>query len=180
MSTAWLYLLPALFIQEAVTLAATLVQALRSGTSPVVINLIWAAATSFDIMAGFWLGRATRRRLHSWRVVQSVERAVARLDRRIGERGLRLVLVSSGFVMYPYVNAFLFSWLDAPFSEVFTLIFLGDALYWAFIWGAVTGISFLSGKSLVAMYLIVIVFAILTIGGSRFFRAKHRQPRDSD
>lgn len=175
MSATWLYLIPVLFVQEAVTLAAGLAQALRVGTSPLLINFAWAGATSVDIAAGFWLGHAAQLRFRHWRIVQAAERAAAELDRRIGDRSLRVVLFALGFLMYPYVNAFVFSWLDVPFSEVFTFIFLGDALYWLFVWGAVMGITFLSGNSLLAVYIAVSVFAVISIAGNLLF---HRRRRD--
>lgn len=177
MHAAWLYLLPAILVQEAVTLAAALTQALRAGTSPLAINLAWAIATTIDIALGFWLGRAAQRRMQSWRLVQRAERAAAQIDQRIGESSLRLVLVSLGFIMFPYVNAFIFSWLNVPFSEVFAFLFLGDALYWTFVWGTVTGISFLSGKSMLAVYLAIVTFAVISLIGNLVLHRRRRRSK---
>ena len=182
MGVAWLYLIPALFAQEAVTLGAALFQAQRAGISPLLINLAWLVITAVDISLGFMLGRAVQRRFRSARLERAAERFAARINTLIGKNGRRVVLTALGFVMFPYVNAFFFSWIDVPFFEVFAFIFLGDALYWSFEWAVTLGLGTVAGRSLETIYIIVLVLAVLSVVGNiamrRYWRRQERSGRE--
>ncbi|HVO28835.1 MAG TPA: hypothetical protein VMT81_02545 [Candidatus Paceibacterota bacterium] len=168
----WLFVAVALVFQEVATTGAALVDASAWHLNLWIIDLIWFAATAGDIAAGFFIGRWIQRRFAGSRFDALAKRMSAKVERAAGRTGARLSLVLLGFVSYPYVTAFVASWLtDLPLRDVFLCTILGNALWYAFEWATVFGIA-AAGRNYELIFAIIAAAGILLIFAGNFIRRK--------
>jgi membrane protein YqaA with SNARE-associated domain len=163
MTRVWLFIIVALFIQEPATTDAAIFQVRHLVLNLWLINAIWILATVIDIMAGYWIGKWAQKRFKDTRIVRFAERWAARIEEFIGRSGEKFALILIGIVNFPYLNAFLFSWLKLSFRNIFILIFIGDAIYWAIEWGINIGVRSVFTDSHTALYIVVVLGLFFSI-----------------
>ena len=135
----WLTLSLVLIGQEAVTMSTALFEAYRLGLNLWVVHTLWVVFEIFDLVVGYAIGKWLQRRYAKSRVVTHAKRIAAALERRMGRYGKNLTLIVLGFFLFPYLSSFLISWLADPFLALAPLLFIGDALYYATVWGVALG-----------------------------------------
>ena len=137
----WLLLIAAFVAQEVVFMNATLLQAYRAGYGTLLMALIFFAASLFDVLVGYTLGKWTQRRFEDAPATKKIARKAHAAERMLGEKGSRLGLTVLGFTSFNYVNAFLTSWTSIPLGTAARYLVLGDLLWYASALALVTGVE---------------------------------------
>ena len=162
-----LLLVSALVVQEIATTGVALLSAHQAGYSIVLITLIFALATAFDLIVGYAAGKWVQREFGHSRLVQWGEKTAKRFHEYLGHSGSRATLALVGFVSYAYVNSFLASWLEFSPLETGLWLFLGDLAWYALMWLIVLGIHS-TGSSVSTEIYLSVGASILFIIGIRF------------
>lgn len=137
----WLLAVIVLTLQEVVTLNALLFAAKQGHYTIWVIHLIFAVATAFDIWIGYKIGKWTKNRYTTGRIVRFANKVSERFHAFMGKRGRKIAVFLLGNFSFPYVNAFLAAWLDIPFWEAFILLYIGNIVFYVVGWLFILGIS---------------------------------------
>ncbi len=135
MKNTWLFIILALFVQEPTTTDAAIFQVRQLHINLFLINFIWFVATVFDIWFGYKIGQWVQRRFQNTKFGGWSFKWAGRVESFIGRKGEKFALILLGIINFPYVNSFLASWSKISFKNIFTLIFIGDAIYWSIAWG---------------------------------------------
>jgi len=159
----WLFIIAAIFIQEPASTDAAIFQVRTHGINLWLINAIWLAATAVDIALGYAIGKWVQKRFAESRLIKASERWADRIADFIGRAGERLAIILIGVINFPYLNAFIFSWLKLRFRTLFILIFIGDAIYWAIEWAINIGVRSVITDSHTALYVVVALGLVLSV-----------------
>ncbi len=170
----WVTLALVFLGQEAVTTTTMLVEVMRLGMNLWLVQALWLCAVIIDLSVGYWLGTRVQHRYAHYRIVQRAQQLAAAIERRIGHYGRNVTLVVLGLVMFPYVNAFLISWLDGPPLVFLSLVFVGDVLYYAVEWGVALG-ALQTFSSILSTFLAVLGFALIVSFLVKRFAARFLQ-----
>ena len=174
--TIWIYIVAAMLVQELAVVAAALGFAYQLHVNIFLVHGVWLAATVFDAVVGFELGKWIRRKYSASTISRHAESLASALEHRISTNGRRLTLVVFGFLNFPYVNGFIGSWLNLSFADALLFTLVGDALWYLSIWGAVAGVNIIPADSRWA----VVVGIALAIGLVLWTRAYyHKRKRVS-
>ena len=164
MKNTWLFIILALFVQEPTTTDAAIFHVRQMHINIFLINFIWIFATVFDIWFGYKIGQWVQQRFQNTKFGVWSFKWAGRVENFIGRKGEKSALILLGIINFPYVNSFLASWSKISFKNIFTLIFIGDAIYWGIAWGINIGVrSFIIDPKL-ALYAVVgagLLFSIL-------------------
>jgi len=163
--TTWTFIIFALFIQEPASTDAAIFLIREQHINLWLINLIWATATVIDITVGYLIGKWIQRRFQNAKLVKWSERWATRIENFIGRKGERFSLILLGIINFPYLNAFLASWLKLSFKNVFILIFIGDTLYWIIEWVINVSVRSYFSDSHTVLYVVVglgLLFSIVS------------------
>lgn len=155
MAMLWIFIVVALFIQEPATTDAAIFLVRQNDLNLWLINGIWLAATVIDIFLGYALGKWVQVRFADTRLVRWAQKWVRLIEDFIGRRGERAVVVLLGVINFPYLNAFLFSWLKLSFRNMFILLFIGNTVYWLIAWGINIGVRSVVGDPHTALYIVI-------------------------
>lgn len=159
----WIFVIFALFFQEPATTDAALFQARQHNLNIWIIHSIWFIATITDICLGFILGKWIQKKFQGTRFEKFSHKWADRLERFIGRKGKKFALILLGIINFPYINSFLASWLSLSFKNIFILILVGDAIWYAIEWGINLGLRSLIPDPHLALYAIVGTALILSI-----------------
>lgn len=161
----WFFIVLALFIQEPASTDAAIFQIRQLHLNLWLVNLIWLTASIIDIGVAYWLGKKLQTQFQDAKLVSWASVWANRIENFIGQRGERFALILLGVINFPYLNSFLASWLKIPFRNVFTLILIGDAIYWGIEWGINIGVRDFIIDPHLALYTIVgagLVFSLFS------------------
>lgn len=151
----WLFVIVALFFQEPATTDAAFFQARQNHLNIWVIHLIYIVATLIDICVGYSLGKWLQKSTKESRFERFSSNWASKVERFIGRRGEKFVLILLGIINFPWLNAFLASWLRIPFRSVLLLIFIGNGIWYAIEWGINLGLRSLIPDPHLALYAVV-------------------------
>ena len=167
----WLVIVLILLIQESVTLNALLVKAFQGQYSILVITLIFVFATVFDILIGYWIERYLKKKLNKGKVRAFAYKWSKRFHDYVGKHGMKVYLLLLGYFSFPFINAFITSWLDIPFAESFWYLFFGNIIFYISSALLVLGITSLVPNPLYAL-MAVVVITIICIVTIRIFKSR--------
>ncbi len=148
------------FVQETVTLNGLLVKVHEGSFSAFWTTIFFVLASVIDIFVGYWLGGYVKRRWNKGKVRTFAKTWVGRFKKYIGKHGRKLYLLLFGYFSFPYLNAFICSWLDIPFPEAFMYLFFGNLVFYITCWLLVLGVMSVIPNPLVAFGVVL----LLTIG----------------
>ena len=152
----WAFIVFALFLQEPATTDAALFQARSHDLNLWLVHLIWIIATTIDIWLGFKIGKWLQRFYAGTKFETFSKRWAIRVENYIGKKGERFVLVLLGVINFPWANSFLASWLNLDYRNMFTFIFIGDALWYALEWGINLGVRNIIPNPHLAIYVVIL------------------------
>lgn len=167
----WPLVLLIVFIQESVTLNGLLVKTYQGRYSIVFMTLLFVLATCIDILVGFWLGKYAKHRWNKGKVRVFARKWAGRFYTYVGKRGSKVYLLLLGYFSFPYLNAFIASWLDIPFMESFWYFFFGDLILYATSWLLVLGVTSIVPSPFLA-FVVVIIITIVIIFITRLFKVR--------
>jgi len=161
----WLLITLAVIIQEPASTDAAIFQARHLGLNLWIVNLIWLAATLVDIYLGYRIGKWIQKKYAGKKFVVVAEKLASKIENFIGRSGENFALILIGVINFPYLNAFLASWLPIRFRNAFVLILIGDAIYWAIEWGINIGVRTHVSDPHTALYIVIflgLLFSVLS------------------
>lgn len=164
MKNIWLFIIVALFIQEPTSTDAAIFQVRHLHFNLFLINFIWLIATIIDIWLGYAIGKLIQGKFQGTKFETWSFKWATRVENFIGKKGEKFALILLGIINFPYVNSFLASWLKISFKNIFILIFIGDAIYWAIAWGINIGVRNFIVDPHTALYVVIgvgLLFSIL-------------------
>ena len=159
----WLFVIFASIFQEPATTDTMLFQVRQSHFNLWLVHAIWFIATFIDICVGFILGKWIQKSFKNSKFETFSNKWADRVERFIGRRGERFALILLGVINFPYINSFLGSWLKLPFKSLFTLIFIGDVIFYAIEWSINLGVRSIIPNPHLALYIIVGLALTLSI-----------------
>ena len=136
----FLAIIPILFIQELVSLNATLLYAHIHHIGWLILGL-FIVTTMIDLVIGFYLGLWVKRKFKKGKVIVWIQNMTARFHALVGTRGRWVALLLLGNFSFPYINAFIAAWLDMPFWESFFWLFVGNLIWFGLLWLIIIGVS---------------------------------------
>ena len=155
MTATWLFILLTLFVQEPTSTDAAIFLVRENHINLWLINILWLVATTIDIAVGYALGKWIQRTFQETRFGRWAEKWAVRIENFIGKNGERFTIILLGIINFPYLNAFIVSWLKLNFKNIFILIFIGDAIYWGIAWAINIGVRNYVADPHVALYVVV-------------------------
>ena len=165
MSPNWPFIITSLFVQEPATTDAAIFQIRHLHINLFLIHALWLAATVIDIWLGYALGKWIQKKFQGTKFEVWSKKWAGRVENFIGKKGEKFALILLGIINFPYANAFLASWLDIPFKNVFVLLLIGDALYWAIEWAINIGVRGYFKDPHTALFAIIgvaLVFSVIS------------------
>jgi hypothetical protein len=168
----WLILTIALIFQEVATAGAALLSAHENGLNPWLIHAIWFAATIGDIAIGYYLGKWIQLRFKNSKIDIWAKKWAVKIDRSIGKTGMKISLILLGIVMYPYLLAFVASWLpNLSLEDIFLYTTAGNLIWYIFEWATILGIT-AAGHNYQLIFAIIAAVGIVAILVVNFIRRK--------
>jgi hypothetical protein len=168
----WLILIITLIFQELATTGAALLAANTQHFNIWIIHVIWLIATLADIVLGFFLGKWTEKNFQNARIVRWAKRLAARIEHATGTTGIKISLALLGIVNYPYLNAFIASWLpNIKPRDVILATLVGDLIWYAFAWATVLGIAS-AGRNYELIFTIIAIAGIAGVIVGNFIKKK--------
>ena len=159
----WLFIVIALFLQEPASTDAAIFLIRENHLNLWLINLMWFIATVIDISLGYIIGKIIQQKFKNTKLVNWSRRWAIKIENFIGERGERFAVILLGIINFPYLNAFLVSWLKLSFKNIFILIFIGDAGYWIIEWIINISVRNNITNPHLALYIVVGIGLLLSI-----------------
>jgi hypothetical protein len=167
----WLLITATLIPQEFATSAIVFIIAIQNNFPIWAINIIWLCTTSLDMYVGYMLGKFTQEKLEGTRFFNWAERWIKRGRAEIGLHGEKMSLSLLGVINFPFINAFIGSWIGLSFKMTFLLTLAGNFVWFLFLWGTVLGLSeFISNPNIII--LILLVAGVLSHFLLKFSKAK--------
>lgn len=136
----WIFVAFALITQEVISLNAVIFAAHAHRLPVVLIHVLFVLATIIDIVIGYAIGAYARKKLTRGKITSFAEKWSARFASYAGKKGRWVALLILGNFSFPYINAFLAGWLEMPFIESFIFLFLGNIVWYGFLWLIVLGV----------------------------------------
>lgn len=164
MLATWLFIILTLFVQEPTSLDAGIFLVRQHGLNFWLINALWLLATTIDIIVGYALGKWAQRKFGNIRFGKWAHTWAGRIENFIGTNGERFTIILLGIINFPWLNAFLVSWLRLTFRNIFVLIFIGDAIYWGIAWAINISVRNYVADPHVALYVVVGIGLAFSIG----------------
>ena len=167
----WLVIALTLAVQESLATIAVLVHAQQLHYSPWSITLIWGAAASIEITIAYSIGKWVRKTFADSKIEKWTKDTSKKLELTIGKYGETFAIFLVALTISPLLAAFLASWLDISFGNIFILSFLGDLCWYLYVWTAALGAEALwvRAKEIAIIIFILIIVAILAY---RFIKPK--------
>jgi hypothetical protein len=137
MTKFWLYLPITFLIQEQFSIDAILVQARQNHIAAGLILLAWIIFTAIDIYLAYALGTWVRGKIKDTKLNARIETSAQKIEKKIGSRNEALIVFFLGVLNFPYINAFLYAWLDVRYAQMFVLTLVGNTISFLLIWKAV-------------------------------------------
>jgi hypothetical protein len=168
---SWLVIVLILLVQETVTLNALLVKVFQGEYSIFFITLLFVFATVIDIFIGHWVERYVKKYWNKGKVKVFAKHWSQRFYAFVGKRGIKVYLLLLGYFSFPYVNAFITSWLEIPFWESFWYLFFGNMIFYISLALLVLGITSVIPNPFQA-FLVVIAITVVLIMGIRVLKSR--------
>lgn len=159
----WLVVILIVFVQETVTLNGLLLKATQGEYSLWVITSLFIIATLIEIVIGFLIARYVKKTLHNGKIKDFATRWSVRFKAYIGKHGRKVYLLLLGYFSFPYLNAFITTWLDIPFWESFWYLVIGNMIFYTTSWLLVLGIATVVPNPVFALVAVVGVTILITI-----------------
>lgn len=170
----WLLLTLAMFVQEPISTAAVLLQAYQLHYNIWLIHLIFALATIIDIAVGYYLGLLIKKKFGDRKLVKSLDERLEKFSAFIGTNGKIFALIVYSPIIFP-ISGFFIPWLDISFGEALVFTFIGEIIFWYLPeWLIVLGIKIFVGNPFTALYIIIIVSTLLSLGVKYLFDRKQK------
>ena len=135
----WLLITIALTVQEGLSVLAVLLRAYQLHYSLWIIHAIWLAVTIGQIFLTYFFGKWVQKSFARSRFELWIEKSARLLEKNIDSRGESVALMLLSSIISPAITAFLASWLEIPFTNVFIFALLGDFLWYVSTWATVLG-----------------------------------------
>ena len=145
----------ALFVQEPASTDAAIFQIRELGLNLWFIHSLWLVITIIDIFVGYKIGKYFQIRYAGTTVIKKIQKWTHALEEFIGKKGEIFAIVLIGIINFPWLNAFLVSWLHVSFKRIFWFLLFGDLIYWVVAWMINIGVRFFVADSRVALYGVV-------------------------
>ncbi len=159
----WAFIIVALFLQEPTTTDAAIFQVRELGLNIWLIHALWIFATTFDMWIGYFGGKLIQKKFKDSRFEAYSRQWALRVESFIGRRGEKFVLILLGIINFPWLNAFIASWLSLPFKTLLILIGTGNAVYWGIAWGINIGVRDTIADPYLALYIVVGIGLLFSI-----------------
>ncbi len=143
---------------------ATLVRAEQLHYSFWIISLIWLGVTLLQIAFGYYVGKFIQKKSKGSKLERWAEKYAHKLEKSITKNGEKVALVLFSSAISPGIGAFLFSWLDISFVDIFAYSLLGDLLWYlstlATVFGAVELLSKVRFGLSILVCIVVVMYLI--------------------
>ncbi|MDE2018954.1 MAG: hypothetical protein KGJ13_01255 [Patescibacteria group bacterium] len=137
----WPAIIPVFLLQEFASVAALLAFAYGHGGDLLALHFAWVAATFVDLFAGYLVGKWLGDRFRNARLRQWLQRFAEKWQGRVGKSGQALSLLFLGFLLYPYLAAFIAAWAGVSLNDAVFYLLLGNIAWYLFAWGAAIGLT---------------------------------------
>ncbi len=161
----WILITIALTVQEGLSVLAVLLRAYQLHYSLWLIHLIWLCVTVAQIALAYFFGKWIQKTFASSKFERWVKKSVHKLERSIDKNGERLALILLSSIISPALAAFVASWLEISFGNIFIFTLLGDLFWYMSTWATVLGAQQLLANAkygLLALILIAICFVLIS------------------
>lgn len=165
----WLFVAFALISQELVAINAVIFKTYNGHYNVILIHLLFIVATLLDIWTGFYVGKFVQKKYPNGKLTRFTKKWIDKFQNYIGKKGKRLAILILGAFGFPYVNAFIVSWLNVSFREATVILTIGNMISYTLLWLIVLGITSLIPNPLIAFAAIIGV-SIIIIGINRKFK----------
>lgn len=163
MNNLWLYILVVFSIQEQTSTNALILSIREHGIPAWPVHLAWVALSALDILLGYGLGHWTHERIRDTKIGRRLDGYARGIERYLGVRSETFILVCLGILNFPYVNAFLCSWLKLDFKKAFLSLMLGGVISYWMCWETVGWISRVIPNPLEALGAAVVAMIAVTL-----------------
>jgi membrane protein YqaA with SNARE-associated domain len=172
------YILLIFIAQEQTSTNALLLYMKQRHISPWPLLCAWILLTALDLYLGYVLGQSAHRRASHTKIGGAIDKAAKKFEGFLGYRNESIVLILLGIFNFPYVNAFLCSWLRLDFKRMFLCLMIGDVIAYALSWGTVSWLSRFIPNPLAALG--AVILATLCISLIVKAVLKHQRKRPSE
>ena len=159
----WLLLVAILVIQELASANAILLFAYQQHHNLWLVHGIFLAATTVDIYIGYYFGKWIQKKRPAGKLVVLAKKWAVKIESVMGMTGQKLWLLLLGALNFPHVDAFLASWLNLSFPEIFLFLFLGDLLWYVSEWLIILGVHSFVVNPATAIYVTIGISIILSV-----------------
>lgn len=159
----WFFIIFSLIVQEPASTDATIFLVRENHINLILIHTIWLFATLMDITIGYIIGKWIQTKSKDTKVGIWAKQWAERIEYVIGKRGEYFAIILISIINFPYLNAFILSWLNIRFRKLLILIFLGDLIYWIIEWIINIGVRNNIQNSHTVLYVVVILGLVLLI-----------------
>lgn len=161
---SWSAIIPVFLLQEFASVTALLAYAYKNGGDLLALHFAWVAATLVDLFAGYLVGKWLGDRFRNARLRRWLQRFAEKWQGRVGKSGQALSLLFLGFLLYPYLAAFIAAWAGASLNDTIFYLSLGNIAWYLFSWGTVIGLTALVPNFewlIVAIIIVALVFSLI-------------------
>jgi membrane protein YqaA with SNARE-associated domain len=161
----WILITIALTVQEGLSVLAVLLKAYQLHYSIWLIHGIWLCVTVAQITLAYFFGKWVQKRFEHSKFERWVKKSVHKLERSIDKNGERIALILLSSIISPALAAFVASWLEISFGNIFMFTLLGDLFWYVSTWATVLGAQQLLSNAkygLLALIFIVICFVLIS------------------
>jgi hypothetical protein len=167
----WIFITIALTVQEGLSVLAVLLRAYQLHYSIWLIHGIWLCVTIAQITLAYFFGKWVQKSFEHSKFERWVKKSVHTLEKSIDKNGERIALMLLSSIISPALAAFVASWLEISFGNIFIFTLLGDLFWYTSTWATVLGAQqLLSNAKYGVLVLIFIVICFVLI--SHFRKSK--------
>jgi hypothetical protein len=167
----WLVIILTLVVQEGISTIAVLLRAEQLHYSLWAIHILWLVIASLEIAIAYRVGKLVQKSFADSKFERWVKTHVRNFEASIDKRGENVGLLLLSLIISPFVAAFLASWLDISFTNIFFFTLLGDGLWYASEWATVVGAQALLAQAKL-VGLVILVVAGLAFTAFKYSRKK--------
>jgi membrane protein YqaA with SNARE-associated domain len=159
-------------IQEPISSGVFILEAYQLGYNLLIVHAPFILATLLDITLGYFIGSYIEKHFHSGKIVTYLISKTQAASAILGKYGEYLFLFVWGPMIFPW-STLIAPWLRIPFWKTFVLLFLGDLILWyGGQWLLVLGVKTFIPDPLLALYALVLVALLVTVGMKYLLKQK--------
>ena len=167
----WLSTILIFIFQEQASTNALLLYAKQHQIAHWPIHILWILLSVFDIAVAYALGQWVHKKVAPSKIGARLDGYARKIEATLGSRNESIALTLLGIVNFPYINAFLCSWLKLDFKQILLYLLIGNTISYIITWETVIWFNRLIPNPLWALLAIILFSFFISI----IFRLTLRQ-----